>query len=341
MVARNRLSSALLTLVALAIVYGVGTTFFSIELERLVERTITPHIVSSPGVAAMNRQIYAGLDSFMASKHVRIIGWICVALIILLALVGLITEKRGLASLGSIGFILPIYAYFVMHMSFLAGLGILTSLWLPFWGDLVKLGDIAYLPYMLLVYPFSLFGLDIRRFVAGALSSLGLLVFVLGVLAWFYARFQKKGTADFWIYRFTRHPQYLGWILWSYGLMVSVSLRRDTVLQDTNPGASLPWMISTLIIVCIALSEEVRMRREHGTEYERYASRAPFMLPLPRFLARLISAPFRLVLRKDWPTTGWDLIWTFAIYISVVALLSLPFVLFGWPPGRGWMHWPF
>lgn len=341
MVARNRLSSALLTLLALAIVYGVGTTFFSIELERLVERTITPHIVASPGVAAMNRQIYSGLDSFMASKRVRAIGWACVALIVLLALAGLITGKRGLASLGSIGFILPIYAYFVMHMSFLAGLGILTSLWLPFWGDLVKLGDIAYLPYMLLVYPFSLFGLDIRRSVAGVFASLGLLVFVLGVLAWFYARFQQKGTADFWIYRFTRHPQYLGWILWSYGLMLSVAQRRDTLLQDTNPGASLPWVLSTLIIVCIALSEEVRMRREHGSEYEGYASRAPFMVPLPRFLARLISAPFRLVLRKDWPTTGWDLVWTFGIYLAVVALLSLPFVLFHWPPGSGWMHWPF
>ena len=341
MMARNRLSSALLTLLALAIVYGVGTTFFSIQLERLVERTITPHIVSSPGVATLNRQIYSGLDSFMASKHVHVIGWSCVALIVLLALVGLITGKRGLASLGSIGFILPIYAYFVMHMSFLAGLGILTSLWLPFWGDLVKLGDIAYLPYAFLVYPFSLFGLDVRRFVAGAFSSLGLLVFVLGVLAWFYARFQKKGTADFWIYRFTRHPQYLGWILWSYGLMLSVSQRRDTLLQDTNPGASLPWVLSTLIIVCIALSEEVRMRREHGAEYGRYASQAPFMIPLPRFLARLTSAPFRLILRKDWPTTGWDLVWTFAIYISVVALLSLPFVLFDWPPGSGWTHWPF
>ena len=36
--------SIVLTLLALAIVYAVGTTFVSIELERLVERTITPHI---------------------------------------------------------------------------------------------------------------------------------------------------------------------------------------------------------------------------------------------------------------------------------------------------------
>ena len=340
MTKRGAWPSVLLTLLALAIVYGAGTTFFTLELERLVERTITPHIASSAGVVSLNREIQSGIDQFMASKHVRAIGYSCVALLVLLALVGLVAGKRELASLGSIGFILPIYAYFVMHMSFLAGLQVLTALWLPFWGDLVKLGDIAYLPYMALVYPFSLMGIDLRRFLAGTFASLGLLIFVLGVLAWFYARFQKNGTADFWIYRFTRHPQYLGWIIVSYGLMLRVSQRQDTLLQGSNPGASLPWVLSTLIIVGIALSEEIRMRRLHGAEYERYSSQAPFMLPLPRFLSRVISAPFRLVLRKDRPETGWDLVLAFAIYLALIALLSLPFVLLDWPPGGGWMDWP-
>jgi protein-S-isoprenylcysteine O-methyltransferase Ste14 len=245
----------------------------------------------------------------------------------LLAVVGLITERRGLASLGSVGFILPIYAYFVMHMSFLAGLQVLTALWAPFWGDLIRLGDVAYIPYMMLVYPFSLVGLDIRRPLAGLLVAMGLLIFTLGVLAWFYARFRKKGTADFWIYRFTRHPQYLGWIVWSYGLMVRVSLRNDTALGQTNPGASLPWVISTLIIVCVALSEEIRMRREQGQDYEAYASRTPFLLPLPRSVSRAIAAPFRLMLRKERPETGWDLVWTFVIYLILIALVSLPFAI--------------
>jgi protein-S-isoprenylcysteine O-methyltransferase Ste14 len=327
MIRRNTWPTILLTLLALAIVYGVGTTFVTVELERLVERTITPHIATSPGVDAMKREVYAGIDRFMADKHVRIIGYTCFGLVILLAVVGLITEKRGLASLGSVGLILPIYAYFVMHMSFLAGLQVLTALWGPFWGDLVRLGDVAYVPYLAVVYPLSLIGLDIGHALAGLLVSVGLLIFVLGVLAWFYARFQKKGTADFWIYRFTRHPQYLGWIIWSYGLMLRVALRDDTPLHGKNPGASLPWVISTLIIVCIALSEEIHMRREHGEEYERYSSRAPFMLPLPRFISRTISAPFRLILRRERPETGWDLVAIFAIYLAVVALLSLPFVV--------------
>jgi hypothetical protein len=46
---------------------------------------------------------------------------------------------------------------------------------------------------LVLVYPFSLAGVDIRRSVASLFITLGLLVFVLGVLAWFYAWFQRKG----------------------------------------------------------------------------------------------------------------------------------------------------
>ena len=66
--------SAVLTLLALAIVYAVGTTFFTLELERLVERTITPHIARSAGVATLEREIRSGIDGFVASRHVRIIG---------------------------------------------------------------------------------------------------------------------------------------------------------------------------------------------------------------------------------------------------------------------------
>lgn len=333
--------SILLTLLALAIVYGIGTTFFTIELERLIEHTITPHIVSSSEVSALNHDIYMGIDQFMASKHIHLIGYTCVSIMVLIALVGLITEKSGLASLGSIGFILSIYAYFVLHMSFLAGLGILTALWVPFWGDLVKLGDIVYLPYMILVYPFSLAGIDIRKSLAGLFISLGLLIFILGVLAWFYARVRRKVTADFWIYRFTRHPQYLGWIIWSYGLMLRVALRHDTLLQNTNPGASLPWTISTLIIVCVALSEETQMHRQQSSDYESYSNRTSFMLPVPGFIGNIVSAPFRLILKKDKPETRRDILWTFVIYLILIMLLSLPMALIGLPSRSGWMNWPF
>jgi protein-S-isoprenylcysteine O-methyltransferase Ste14 len=332
--------SILLTLLALAIVYVVGTTFFTVELERLVESIITPHIEASQEVDTLSREIYSGIDQFMALKKIRVIGYTCVVLIILLAVLGFITDKKELATLGSISFILPIFAYFMLHMSFLAALGILTALWTPFWGDLVRLGDIVYLPYMILVYPFSLFGIDIRRSLAGVFVSLGLLIFILGVFAWFYSRYKKKNTANFWIYRFTRHPQYLGWIIWSYGLLLQVALRKDTAMGISNPGASLPWVISTLIIICVALSEEIHMVRQYDQEYETYSRQSSFMLPLPSFISKVISVPLKLVIRRDKPATRYDLIYTFIIYLGLTMLLSLPFVLLDWP-AAGWMNWPF
>lgn len=324
-------SSVLLTLLALTIVYVVGTTFFNVEIERLVERSITPRILTSRGVEVMNREITSDLEGFMASRNIRPIGYACLIAIVLLTLLGLVTDKTGWAFLGSLSCILPIYAYFVIHMSFLAGLGILAGLWGPFWGDLLKLGDVAYLPYMILVYPFALVGQDIRSPLAYLLTDLGLLIFLLGILAWFYARWQKKGTADFWIYRFTRHPQYMGWIVWSYGLMLRASLSRGTPLHNANPGASFPWVLSTLIIVCVALSEEIRMMRQRGEEYEHYRQSAPFMLPLPGFVSRAISAPFRFLLRKEWPDRSQDSVWTFLIYLAVIVLLSLPIILIDVP----------
>ena len=332
-------SSFILTLLTLTIVYTVGTAFFNIELERLIERTITPHIQSSTDVEILSHEIYSGVDQFLASNKIRVIGYICLLLLILIALIGLITEKKFLSSLGSLGFILPVYAYFILHMSFLVGLGVLTALWTPFWGKLVRLGDIVYLPYIALLYPFSLINLDIRVTLAGLFMSAGLFLFIMGVLTWFYARFQKKETADFWIYRFSRHPQYLGWILWSYGLMLRVALRHDTALHQNNPGASLPWVISTLIIICVALSEEIKMHREHSQEYDTYTQNTAFMIPLPRALTDIISAPFRLILKKDRVTSRWDLVWIFLIYLVVIILLSLPFVLLDFP-SEGWMNWP-
>jgi protein-S-isoprenylcysteine O-methyltransferase Ste14 len=335
------LSATFITLLAMTIVYVMGMTFVTIEIERLVERTITPHIRSDPGVTSMQRAIFNDLEAYMQAHNVRLIGFTCLGIIVLLTLAGIVTKKRSLSSLGSVGAMLSIYAYFVIHMSFLAGLGVLAGLWLPFWGNLVKLGDVVYLPYMMLVYPFSLVGVDIRAVLANLLINLGLTIFALGILAWFYARLRRKETADFWIYRYTRHPQYLGWIVWSYGLMLRASLSRGIPLGHTNPGASLPWVLSTMAIVCVALSEEMDMSREHHQDYDRYRVKAPFLLPLPRFLSRVFSAPLRVVLRKERLENRWEVVLAYFIYLVSLALLSLPFVLLDWPPGKGWMDWPF
>jgi hypothetical protein len=189
------------------------------------------------------------------------------------------------------------------------------------------------------VYPFALVGLDVRWFLPLFFIGLGLLVFLLGTLAWFYARFRGEGTVDLWLYRFSRHPQYLGWILWSYGLMLMAS-QAPIPLGGENPGASLLWIISSLIIVCVALAEEIKMGGERGEEYEAYRASAPFMLPVPRGVSRLIAAPVRLLLGTDRPQNGRELVLTAVVYLVILVVLSLPFLLLGVPGHLGWGAWP-
>jgi len=277
------------------------------------------------------------IQEFMRAYHVRPIGYSCLALVILLIVLGFVTGKSRLSSAGAIVFFLPIFGYFSMSMFFLAGLGILRALWLPFWPDLIRLGDIAYLPAMIIVYPFAFARMrDAGMVLAFLLIALGFLVFVSGVHTWLYGKVQGRGTIDLWLYRVSRHPQYLGWIVWSYGLML-LAFQAPTARGGGNPGASLPWVISSLIIVCVALGEEIKMRRERGEEYEAYRGTVPFMLPLPKPVCAAITAPLRFLLKKDQPENRKELVVTFVVYLAIIMLLSLPFVFL--PGLRGWAYW--
>ena len=327
------LTSVVLTL--LAIVFTVALTFVTIEAPRVLngfirENSDVPdiHPVIEPEL----------VEEFMRANHVRLIGYSCLAVVILLIVVGFITEKKGLSSAGAIVFFLPTFGYFAGYMFFLAGLGLLRALWLPFWGNLLKLGDITLLPYMILVYLFAIIGVDVRRTIACLAIGLGLLTFLLGTLAWFYAKFQRKGTVDFWLYRFSRHPQYLGWIVWSYGLML-LAIQAPIPFGGENPGASLPWLISSLVIVCVALGEEIKMSRERSGEYATYRASAPFMFPLPKFISEVITAPIRLLLKKDRPENRKELLVTFVVYLATLVLSSLPSLLLDIPGYVGWGGW--
>jgi protein-S-isoprenylcysteine O-methyltransferase Ste14 len=321
-----------IVLILLVIVVTVALTFVTIEAPRAFTRVIDRNF----DVPDIHPVIEPGLvDEFMRSNHVRLIGYTCLTVVILLIVAGFVTDKGGLSSAGAIVLFLPTFGYFAGYMFFLAGLGILRALWLPFWGNLMKLGDIAYLPYMIAVYPFALIGVRIGIYLAFLLIGLGLFVFLLGTLAWFYAVLQRREMADFWLYRFSRHPQYLGWIVWSYGLMLLAS-QALIPFGGENPGASLPWVVSSLVIVCVALGEEIKMGRELGGEYAAYRASASFMFHLPRFVSEVITAPIRLLLKKDRPENGKELLVTFVVYLAILVLLSLPFLLLDIPWHVAW-----
>jgi len=361
--------SKLLFLTVLAIVFTVALTFVTVEAPIVLNRILADYLNIPDYNPAIQPEL---IEEFMNSHYVRPIGYGCLAVLLILIIAGFATKRTGLSALGSIAFFLPTFGYFAAHMFFLSGIGMLRVVWLPIWGpstNLLKLGDVIYVPYMVVVFPlsllFSLFGfdmgsplldllrkarmvhyhwggfhVDVRMPLAYVLIGSGLLIFLLGTIAWFYAKFQSRKTADFWVYRHSRHPQYLGWLIWSYGLMLLASYT-PVVRGGVNPGASFPWLISSLLVTCVALTEEIRMIRKFGESYTKYRESTPFMFPLPKFMSSAIAFPIRILFKRDHPESGKEVIATFLVYAAILVLLSLPFVILNRPQGFGWSEWPY
>ena len=82
-------------------------------------------------------------------------------------------------------------------------------------------------------------------------------------------------------YRFVRHPQYLGIILLTGGLL----------LQWVTISALLLWPILILLYVRLARIEEQEIESKYGDSYRQYKERTPMFLPklgnlLQRYLKR-------------------------------------------------------
>lgn len=310
-----------LFLAFLAAVFTVGLTFATIELpywlDGVFQRTVvTPDLdTHADAVTELKTEL------FIAHYHLRAIGYVCFTLLVGLIVVGFATRKTGLATLGALGFMLPVFAQFAAVMFFLEGLGALNVVWLPVLDisfGVSALGQIIRAPYDLWRWLLGLIGINGYWPIVWCCLGGGGLIFFLGTYAWLAARARGQAVADSWIYRFSRHPQYLGWILWSYGVYLLL-LRGQYPRRSWGIDASLPWLVSTLVIIGVAMLEEVGMRRQWGEAYTRYRRTAPFLVPVPSAVASVFRWPTRLLFRKEVPERRREV----AILIPLYALVLI------------------
>jgi protein-S-isoprenylcysteine O-methyltransferase Ste14 len=335
--------SSAVVLGVLAVVFAAGLAFASVELPRVASGWLM-EVVDFPGFDSGREAERA--DAFIQSHGLRVVGYASLLLVAAAVVAGLLTGRRALAAAGAVALFLPVFGHFAASMFFLAGLGMFRVIFLPVLDrshDLMALGEVAFVPYMAAVYPPALLGFDARDLVVWGTMTVGMAVFILGVYSWFLTRARGSGVADSWVYRISRHPQYLGWILWSYGLLLYVSRYSELYHFKISYGvpSSLPWLLSTMVIVGVALAEEVAMDRRYGESYRSFAARTPFLLPTPRWLARLVEAPMRLVLGGRRPRSGADVLRVVFIYTLVLILASVPFVVFDWPAVTAWYAFPY
>lgn len=290
-------------LLTLSAVFTVGLTFATVELPRLIDGALQ-NTVPTPGFDShADRVSSIKTELFIAHYHLRTLGYGCFAVVLLLIGAGFAGRWTALATLGGLAFMLPVFAQFAGVMFFLAGLGLLNVVWLPVLDislEISRLGLVIRTPYDLLRWLLGTLGVNGYWPLVVLFIASGLLVFWLGTFSWLSARAQGRAMAEGWVYRISRHPQYLGWILWSYGVYLLIE-RGMYPRRSWGISASLPWLLSTMVVIGVAMLEEVHMIRRHREVYERYRRSAPFLFPLPAAVGRLFSWPVRVIFGKDRP----------------------------------------
>ena len=313
-------------LFSLAVVFSVGLTFASIELPRLLDNRIQSVAMHPAGDSHASPDQRFRTELFIQHYHLRAIGYGCFGVILLLIIAGFVGRHHGLASLGALAFFLPVFGQFALSMFYLAGLGLLNVGWMPFLDislDTMSMGQIIHAPLILINRLGAMIHVHLQTPLSIVLIGLGLLLFILGVFAWLTARYRKQGVADFWLYRFSRHPQYLGWILWSYGMLIC-PINLPNMKRSWGIEGSLAWLVSTMVIIGVCLMEEIQMQQQFGESYRTFREKTPFLFPVPKLISRLFSWPGRAFFGSAFPKRRREVAFIILMYTAVLLLLSYP-----------------
>lgn len=323
--------------VILSVIFSFGSAHIMFSLPEIIHQVL---LESLPGFWQNVRPIRINVEILEGLKPIGYLVFIC---LLSLILVGIVAKRYKLAFLGSFSLYLPIFANFCYIMSIFAGLGLFRLLWYPlldYYPEALEFGNIIILPVLLLallaklllpvslmavpLLPVSLFS-ESKFILFGDISSsimlIGNLLFLISIVTWLYGRFLGKEVIDFWVYRYSRHPQYLGFLIWSYGLTTFFFFW-------LAPGINVPvptlfWLISALLIIGVAIQEENGMIQKYKNEYLDWRHQTPFLFPIPKRISDIIVAPVKILLKKDWPETEKDIVIVILFYGVILVSSSI------------------
>ena len=313
-------------LLILAIVFSAGLMFAFVELPRLLDNSLQNNLGFPQFDHGGGGDNALKTELFIQGLHLRLIGYASLILILVLIVVGYATRRSGWALAGAVGLFLPVFGQFAFSMFFLAGLGFLRVGWLPFLEvssfDILEMGKVIYVPYWILNWILTLVNWNPQNFISWLFMGSGAFLFTWGVLLWFKSRYSGDKVATSWIYKISRHPQYLGWILWSYGFILYSPFEKSMKMSWSVPE-SLPWLLMTMTIVGICYLEELKMLKITQGKYQQYRESSPFLFPLPRWLNRGLSWPGRLVTGSKYPVRRRQVLGIVTVYTALLMALSL------------------
>lgn len=314
-----------LIVVSLAILFTISLFYLTLEFHNLLNKILIPVF---PGTSL----------GIVGSPLIRLIGLICLCLIITVIILGFIVKRLVISKVGSFVLFLPTFAHFFMAMFLLGGLQVFQIMLLPLDSsefNILSLGSIIKLPYIIIDCLASLSpnpDLTVRYSIYGIIL-IGLIIFTFGVIAWFQGVIYRKEIVDFSIYKYSRHPQLLGYLTWSYGIyfLTLIPIRGAIVRGARFFEYTFVWFLSALIIIGIALYEEIMMSDKFPEKYAEYRKKTPFLIPLPNFIKIIVTSPLRFVFNKNLPENRKEITFLLVFYGSIIIIFSLllnPFITY-------------
>jgi protein-S-isoprenylcysteine O-methyltransferase Ste14 len=190
------------------------------------------------------------------------------------------------------------------------------------------IGEFFYIPYWLFIFLLwpgqDWYGIRPLRDQYGAFFILlGALVMFLGIAAWLDGKRKKFDLVTQGVYQLIRHPQYLGFILWGYGVLVYSTHRQAPFHHPLMPTFN--WVLSSLMLIGLALVEEMELRKAYP-QYKVYARKVSFFVPLLGVVRGIVARPWKALWKGEYPSTYRMVLVTFSL---LFVLLLLPGLLFG------------
>jgi len=141
--------------------------------------------------------------------------------------------------------------------------------------------------------------LNLLQSLGGPLLLLGTVVFLGAAIPIYWAKFRRRGAVTTGLYRFIRHPQYLGLAILGLG----------TLLLWPRFLVLIGYLTMLFLYAVLARWEESQCLAEYGESYRRYMERTG------RFLPRLMSARLPTIL----PASGGKrVVAALGVYVLVV-----------------------
>ena len=310
-------------LIILAISFTFCLFYLTLEIPTLLNILLIPLF---PGVD------FISPDWNDLYNVARIVGSLCFSGIIILIVLGFVLKKEKLSSLGNIILYFPIFGHFFMAMFVFLGIQWIQVILIPL-GDI---HDFFNLDNVSITSVFELPSILVNQFTSNwsefnaVLSSIsyifmiiGLFLFSIGILNWLQGTIKKLDVFTFSLYKYSRHPQYLGYLFWSYGIYLNTLANNIIVRGAFYFDYSFLWFITLLITIGICLYEEVRLTEKYGDKYLQYRSRTSFLIPLPQILRKLFMKPLRFVFKKDYPEKKREILMIVAFYGIFIIIISL------------------